>query len=220
MYIFKLDLFESGHMTQWGGSRQGAGRKKGSPNQPKANATSDVVPFVSKRGGARPGSGPKAKYGEPTKAMRIPASMEESVMNYIDHKGFNLPVYAMRVPMGLMKASVDYVDRTLNLNELIRHPDKTFFHPVEGDSMEPTVFAGDLAMIDAGIEAMHGDVVLASVEGNLALKRLVKLRGRVWLESDNTKYDPIILNADVENIICGVMLISIRPISRNHIKAF
>jgi len=203
-------------MTQWGGSRKGAGRKKGSPNRLK----SEVISLPQRRGGARPGSGPKSKYGEPTKAVRIPSSMETSVMNYVEHKGFNLPVYAMRVPMGLMKESIDYVDRTLNLNELIRHPEKTFFHPVEGDSMEPTVFAGDLAMIDAGLEAMHGDVVLACIDGNLALKRLVKLRGRTWLESDNKKYDPIILNMDLENIVCGVMLVAIRPISRNHIKAF
>lgn len=204
-------------MTQWGGSRPGAGRKKGSPNRPRAE---EADATTGQRGGARPGSGPKAKYREPTKPVRIPLSMEASVMNYVEHKGFNLPVYAMRVPMGLMKDSVDYTDRTLNLNELIRHPEKTFFHPVEGDSMEPTVFAGDLAMIDAGLEAMHGDVVLASIDGNLALKRLIKLRGRVWLESDNKKYDPIILNPDVENMVCGVMLVSIRPISTNHIKHF
>lgn len=216
MYTFKLD-FKGRLMSQWGGYRKGAGRKKGRAGE---DGSDKVVPLTLRRGGARPGSGPKGKYGEPTKAMRIPASMEQSVMNYVEHKGFNLPVYAMRVPMGLMKASVDYVDRTLNLNELIRHPETTFFHPVEGDSMEPTVFAGDLAMIDAGIEAMHGDVVLASVEGNLALKRLMKMRGRTWLESDNKKYDPIILNPEIENIVCGVMLISIRPVSTNHIKPF
>jgi|GEM_PF-1481518 len=204
-------------MSNWGGPRKGAGRKKGSPN---GTGSDKVVSFSGQRGGARPGSGPKSKYGEPTKALRIPASMEESVMNYVEHKGFNLPVYAMKVPMGLMKASIDYSDRTLNLNELIRHPDKTFFHPVEGDSMEPTIFAGDLAMIDAGVEALHGDVVLASIDGNLTLKRLVKMRGRIWLESDNKKYDPIILYAEIENIICGVMLISIRPVSTNHIKPF
>src|SRR5581483_2222050 len=128
-------------MSQWGGPRKGAGRKPGSVNR---SGEDKIIRLPSQRGGARPGSGKKAKYGEPTKAVRIPASMEGSIMDYIEHKGFNLPVYAMRVPMGLMKASVDYVDRTLNLNELIRHPDKTFFHPVEGDSMEPTVFAGDL----------------------------------------------------------------------------
>ena len=204
-------------MAQWGGSRKGAGRKAGSANR---NDNDNVIKLPSQRGGARPGSGKKAKYGEPTKAMRIPASMEESIMNYVEHKGFNLPVYAMRVPMGPMSASIDYVDRTLNLNELIKHPGKTFFHPVEGDSMEPTVCAGDLAMIDAAIEAMHGDVVLASIEGGLTLKRFMKLRGRIWLEADNKKYDPIILNADLENMICGVMLVSIRPVITNHIKPF
>jgi len=204
-------------MSQWGGSRQGAGRKKGSLNR---NDDSKIIQVSGQRGGARPNSGKKAKFGEPSKAMRIPASMEQSVLHYVENKGFNLPVYAMKVPMGLMKESIDYVDRTINLNELIRHPDRTFFHPVEGDSMEPTVFAGDLAMIDAGIEAMHGDVVLASVDGGLTLKRYMKLRNRVWLEADNKKYDPITLDPNLDNIVCGVMLISIRPISTNHIKPF
>lgn len=182
-----------------------------------------ILAMPRKRGGARPGSGPKkgsGKYGEATKTMRVPVSMQEKVMEYVENKGFNLPVYAMRVPMGLMKASVDFTERTLNLNELIKHPDKTFFHPVEGDSMEPTIFAGDLAMIDSAIEPMHGDIVLASIDGGLTVKRLVKLRNRVWLKADNPKYDPITLSADIENIICGVMLISIRPVSLNHIKHF
>ncbi len=204
-------------MSQWGGSRRGAGRKKGSLNR---SDDSKIVQMPAQRGGARPNSGKKAKFGEPTKAMRVPLSMERSVLNYVENKGFNLPVFAMKVPMGLMKASIDYMDRTLNLNELIRHPDKTFFHPVEGDSMEPTVFAGDLAMIDAAIEPMHGDVVLASVDGGLTLKRYMKLRNRVWLEADNIKYDPITLDPNLENLVCGVMLISIRPVSTNHIKPF
>lgn len=179
---------------------------------------SKVIAISKRHGGARPNAG--RKRGEPTKTMRIPVSMTQDVMNYVEHKGYNLPVYAMRVPMGLMKASVDYVDRTLNLNELIRHPEQTFFHPVEGDSMEPTVFAGDLAMIDGGVEPMHNDVVLASIDGGLTLKRYMKLRNRVWLEADNKKYDPIILDPSIENIVCGVMLISIRPISTNHIRPF
>ena len=197
-------------MSQWGGTRQGAGRKKGSVAR---NDGTRAIPSPKQRG-------KKAKFGEPSKPMRIPASMEQSVLNYVENKGFNLPVFAMKVPMGLMKESIDYVDRTLNMNELIRHPDQTYFHPVEGDSMEPTVFAGDLAMIDSAIEAMHGDVVLAYVDGGLTLKRFMKLRSRVWLEADNKKYDPIILDANLENMVCGVMLISIRPISKNHIKPF
>ena len=191
--------------------------------QHKSKNESNVIPLPKTRGGARPNAGRKAgsgKYGEPTKMMRVPASMQSNLIHYIENKGFNLPVYAMKVPMGLMKSSIDYVDRTLNLNELIKHPDKTFFHPVEGDSMEPTIVAGDLAMIDTALEPMHGDVVLAAIEGGVTLKRYMKLRGRIWLEPDNKKYDPIILDADVDNIVCGVMVFSIRPTSLNHLKPF
>jgi DNA polymerase V len=205
------------NMSQWGGYRKGAGRKPGSSNH---KDDKKVVQLRNTRGGARANSGAKSKYGEPTKIMRIPESMQQSVINYIEHKGFNLPVYAMKVPMGLMKASIDYIDRYMNLNDLIKHPDGTFFHPVEGDSMEPTVSAGDLAMIDIKIEPQHGDVVLAVIDGGVTLKRYMKLRSRVWLEPDNKKYDPIILDPNIENLVCGVMLLAIRPISTNHIKPF
>lgn len=204
-------------MTGLEGSPKGAGRKAGSR---KPTAGKNVIALRTGHGGARPGSGPKRKYGEPTKPMRIPESLAQSVMHYIEHKGFNLPVYGMKVPMGLMKASIDYIDRYMNLNDLIRHPDGTFFHPVEGDSMEPTVAAGDLAMIDTKVEPMHGDVVLAVIDGGVTLKRYMKLRTRVWLEPDNKKCDPITLNPNVENLVCGVMLLAIRPISTNHIKPF
>ena len=108
-------------MSEWGGVRKGSGSKKNlQAGQPKNN----VIPF------AKGGAVPKAKYGEPTKAMRIPARMEQSVLHYVE------------------------------------------------------------------------------------------LRSRVWLEADNKKYDPITLDPNLENLVCGMMLISIRPISNNHIKKF
>jgi DNA polymerase V len=203
-------------MAEWGGARPGAGRKKGS--------SSDDIPktinLEKNHGGVRPKSGPKAKYGEPTKAMRVPASMQQSVLHYIENKGYNLPVYTMRVPMGAPKMIIDNVERTLNLNELVRNPYGTFFHPVEGDSMEPTVSAGDLAMIDTKVEPMHNDVVLALIDGNVTLKRLMKKNNKIWLEPDNKTYPHIKLDPDGQNFICGVMLFAIRPVSLNHVNRF
>ena len=208
-------------MSDWGGSRPGAGRKKGSSNTSQG---AKIIALPKKRqGGARANAGRKpgtGKYGEPTAAMRVPVSLQDEVMQYIEHKGYNLPLYATKVPMGLMKESIDYVDRTFNLNELIRHPQGTFFHPVEGDSMEPTIFAGDLAMIDTVLEAGNGDVVLASIDGEVTLKRFRKTRATAWLEADNKKYPPIDLEIGAENLIVGVMLVSIRPVSTGHIKPF
>lgn len=35
------------------------------------------------RGGARPNSGPKYQYGEPTKVMRVPVSLHEAIKAFI-----------------------------------------------------------------------------------------------------------------------------------------
>lgn len=183
----------------------------------------DSVSVKPRHGGARPNAGRKpgqGKYGEASVPVRIPRSMEREVLHYIENKGFNLPVFGMRVPMGPLAASIDYVERTMNLNELIRHPWATFFHPVQGDSMEPTVSPGDLAMIDANIEPMHNDVVLASIDGDVTLKRLMKKNGHTWLQPDNAKHAPIEFQHSSENYICGVMLVAIRPVSTNHIRQF
>jgi DNA polymerase V len=175
------------------------------------------------QGGKRAGAGRpkgKGKYGEPSERLRIPVSLKGGLLRYIEHKGFQLPVYAMKVPMGQAEPSIGDIDYHLDLNELIQHPANTFFHPVKGDSMEPTVTAGDLAMIDSALEAMHGDVVLAYIDGSLTLKRLQRQHGKIWLQSDNPKYPPITLNAESENMVCGVMLVSIRPVSLNHVRKF
>lgn len=199
------------------------GKAAGRKSPVRARRKSAVVTTLKPRGGARAGSGRpqgSGRYGEETKPVRIPLSMYADVMKYIEHKGFSLPMFAMRVPMGAPQPASDEVQETFNMNELIRHPAATYFHPVQGNSMQPTVAAGDLAMIDTAIEPKHGDVVLAWIDGDLTLKRLMKEPNRIWLKADNPKYEPIILDPEQESMICGVMLIAIRPVSTNHVRKF
>lgn len=40
----------------------------------------------SNRGGARPGSGPKQKYGEPTTVIRVPVSLIPAIQKLLDKK--------------------------------------------------------------------------------------------------------------------------------------
>ena len=186
-----------------------------------ARKTADGKVLSSKRGGARPNSGgarpnsgPKkgfGRYGEETKPMRVPVSLQPEVLRYIENKGFSLPVFASKVPLGSAIPASDDIDRMFNLNELIRHPASTFFHPMDGDSMEPTLFGGDLAMIDSAIEPKNKSVVLAAVDGGLTVKRFIKVGRRIILRPDNPKHNEIEFRSDQDRI-CGVMLISIRPI--------
>ena len=49
------------------------------------------------KGGARPGAGrPKGqgKYQEGTKPVRIPESMIDTVLRFVESKGYRLPLYS------------------------------------------------------------------------------------------------------------------------------
>lgn len=63
---------------------------------------------------------------------------------------------------------------------------------VKGDSMEPDMRDGDLALIEGTSEATSGEPVIAHVDEGEATVKLFRRKGKeVWLEALNTKYDPI-----------------------------
>lgn len=121
-----------------------------------------------------------------------------------------LPQYESRVPAGFPSPADDYMDKGLDLNEhLILHPAATFYCRVIGESMrELGIFDGDLLIVDRAIEAQHGDVVLAAVDGELACKVLDLRRRR--LLSANDEYPPIVIAEGSECQVEGVVTSSIR----------
>lgn len=67
-----------------------------------------------------------------------------------------------------------------------------------GDSMEPTLRAGDLLLIDRGSEGVKQDAIYAfAMNGELRVKRMqLKLDGSLVVRSDNSKYEAESLNND------------------------
>lgn len=59
-------------------------------------------------------------------------------------------------------------------------------HKVRGHSMEPSLFDGDLVVINiADTEPKDGEVFAVNYEGEAVIKRLVRDAGSWWLTSDN-----------------------------------
>lgn len=164
------------------------------------------------KGGIRPGSGrPKGgKYGEQTKAMRIPLSRINKVIDLIDEKKFKayqLPLYSSTVRAGFPSPADDYIEDFLDLNEyLINHPASTFIVKASGDSMSDVgIQSGDMLIVDRSLEATHGKVVIAAINGELTVKRLSRINGRVKLMPANDKYQPIDITDEQEVVIWGVV---------------
>ena len=79
--------------------------------------------------------------------------------------------------------------------DLAAHAD--FAVIVRGDSMEPMVSDGDVAVFRAAQTAGNGQFVAAVVDGQMLLKRFTRPRkGRARLESLNAAYAPIPWNDD------------------------
>lgn len=80
--------------------------------------------------------------------------------------------------------------------------DRLFAMKVMGDSMEPSLFDGDLVVINsADTEPIDGEVFAVNYEGQAVIKRLRRDSGEWWLDSDNTRHKP--KRCDEHAIIVG-----------------
>lgn len=92
---------------------------------------------------------------------------------------------------------------------LIDHPNSTFLVRVKGDSMKDAgILQGDIVAIDRSREAKNGDIVIASLEGDVTIKYLDLTGASPRLLPANTEYSPIALEADSQ--ILGVVVGSVR----------
>ncbi|MFI4963418.1 MAG: LexA family protein [Legionellales bacterium] len=163
-------------------------------------------------GGARKGAGRppgKGKYGEQTKSVRIPASRILDVMQYINNEGesYKIPLYGGKVRAGFPSPADDYIETMLDLNEhLIKHPAATFFVKASGDSMiNAGIQSGDILVVDRSVEAVHGKIVIAALNGELTVKRLCQQHGQLQLVAENPNFPPIDITEEYDMIIWGVV---------------
>ena len=174
------------------------------------------------RGGARLGAGRKSRFGEPTKAIRVPESQVAAILDFVKTVGTTqatsplrfvlpadveeriaLPVFSTAVRAGFPSPADDYVEHRLDLNDLVLHKEATFYAWVKGDSMQDfNIHDGDLLMIDKSVEAETGDVVVAEVEGSFTVKKV----GKGVLLAGNPAFPPIAINPDTGVQIWGVVV--------------
>lgn len=104
-----------------------------------------------------------------------------------------LPLYLSPVEAGFPSPAEDYLDKRLNLHtHLVKHESATFFLRAHGLSMiNAGINDGDLLIVDRAIAAEHNKVVIAALDGELTVKRLVRRGERVFLVPENPDYPEI-----------------------------
>ena len=104
------------------------------------------------------------------------------------------PVLLAKLSCGLFGISDDLIEKYQSLDSLfIKNRYNTFFFEAAGDSMEPTIYQGQVLIVDRSRKDFNGRVCAVEYEDKIICKRVLIKQDAVILRSDNSKYKDIII---------------------------
>ncbi len=190
----------------------------------------DIMIIEHSHGGRRKNAGRKTQYQEKTVVMRVPESKVLEIKAWLTPKPeddriknialqpiqiqtpLNIPYPLESDAAGFSSSVPDYTEDFIDLNEyLIHNPLSTFILRVNSLSMENAgIDIDDQILIDRSLTAEHGDIVLALINNEFTVKRLMKEKQKnaelkVWLKAENPEYPDIYLRSEDQLIIWGVV---------------
>lgn len=116
-------------------------------------------------------------------------------------------LYGHKIPAGFPSPADDYIESALDLNQLlVPNRAATFFLRVQGDSMiNAGIHDDDIIVVDRSITPLHRSVVVAVIDGELTVKRLVINQGAAELHAENPHYAPLRFRPGQELTVWGVV---------------
>lgn len=121
-----------------------------------------------------------------------------------------IPLCGVAIPAGFPSPAEGYLEETLSLDQyLITDEAATLLVRAKGDSMQGAhILDGDLLVVDRGRSPQSGNIVIAALDGEFTVKRLVIRSGQVWLKAENPAYPALCVQPEQEfevfGVVCGV----------------
>ena len=196
---------------------------------------------AKEHGGARANAGRTAKFQEPTKVIPVTASQVSFIKNWIlenaktgnlidfnssvkaravqpnPDKIYQIPLAIERVAAGFPSPAQDHIEQALDLNEyLIRNENATFVVKANSLSMLGAgIDIDDPLLVDRSIAAKAGDIVIAMIDNEFTVKRMMIdyhfSPPKVWLKAENPDYQNIYIEEGQEMMIWGVVTYNLKP---------
>ena len=117
------------------------------------------------------------------------------------------PIMSCAVQAGFASAADEHIENFLDLNKLVvKHPAATFFVRVAGDSMKDAgIHPGDILVVDRSLTPVSGKIVIACLDGEFTVKRLVMQAKSVRLVAANADYADIKIEKNSDFRVWGVV---------------
>ncbi|MBO0897138.1 translesion error-prone DNA polymerase V autoproteolytic subunit [Arthrobacter sp. zg-ZUI10] len=111
------------------------------------------------------------------------------------------------LPAGFASPAQDYYDAGIDLNRhLIRDATSTFIMRVSGDAMdEAGISDGDELIVDRSLTPKDGSVVVAVLNGELIIRRLLLTGQGIFLHADSPDAEDIRVPDPAELSVWGVV---------------
>ena len=121
------------------------------------------------------------------------------------------PLYTSPVQAGFPSIADDSIEDRLNINDyLVQNKTTTYFVRVKGDSMIGAgIFDEDILVVDKSKIPSSGKIVIASLNGEFTIKRLIIKNNKVSLHPENPKYKAIEVTKACDFEIFGVVTFNI-----------
>ena len=116
-------------------------------------------------------------------------------------------LYSNSVCAGFPSPASDYLEGEIDLNRyLIKNPPATFIVKSQGNCMlQAGIHSGDLLIVDKSIKPKNNSIVIASIDGDLTVKRIKVSGKRSLLTSGNKDYVNVKINNESDIFIWGIV---------------
>lgn len=130
-----------------------------------------------------------------------------SILSVKAEKHISTPLFCDTIKAGFPSPADDYIEQALDFNELlVKHPSATFCLRVSGNSMTGAgIHHNDILVVDRALTAENNSIVIASICGDLTVKRMIKHKGKIILAPENTEFQPITVTENMDFQIWGVV---------------
>ena len=119
----------------------------------------------------------------------------------------SMPYFENGVSAGFPSPAEDHMHSKIDLNNiLIENPSATYYVRVNGDSMLGAgILSGDLLIVDRSIEVTNNCIVVAHLDGEFTVKRIKKIKNKIFLQAENNNYKPIEITKEMDFELFGVV---------------
>ena len=124
-----------------------------------------------------------------------------------------IPLHGRLIPAGFPSPADDYLEGEIDLSTfLIERTSSTFVMRVSGQSMTNAgILDGDFIIVDRSVKARHGQIVVATCNGEMTIKRLhILAKGRAVLRAEHPDFPEFVICEETPAEVWGVVVATFR----------